>query len=510
MAQPKLRVLVDLSMALRGYCGIAQDVRLLYKMLALCPDVEVTGLVYHPRKFSPLHTFLRPDAARADRLANQASFLWALSEAEIKWPDLWPLRALKQLHYFAKTFCTGRAHWDRLDTETFWSVIWRLLFSPTLSPHDLPLVREGDFRLSNLSNGMVYGRALLKGPPIKLDTRGYDFFIVQGSRPFRISPGTRQIVRHHDMIPVREPDTISSQLFIEWHHKAIRQSPSNAFYVCNSEPTRDDLTAMYPELKGRSTTIPCMLSDAYHGESNPDAIRPIIDLRRSAAAGVTPGRRLKRTPRYILSVATLEPRKNFVGLIRAFNALKVRSAADARVRNLKLVIVGSPGWKYEPILAAMRDMIRRGQLIHLENVAAEELRLLYTHAEAFVFPSMGEGFGIPPLEAMRCETPVVASDVPAHRWVLGDAALYCDPYDVAAIASTIQRLVASDESDALRDELVARGRERTKLYSLERCSRQWRDLLYRLKYADEAGTRPGGESRQAQSVKQPAVACTGS
>jgi glycosyltransferase involved in cell wall biosynthesis len=130
----------------------------------------------------------------------------------------------------------------------------------------------------------------------------------------------------------------------------------------------------------------------------------------------------------------------------------------------------------------MRELIHRGDLIHLENVSPEELRVLYTHSEAFVFPSLAEGFGFPPMEAMLCDTPVVVSDIPAHRWVMGDAALYCDPYDVASITSTVERLVASDESTALRADLIACGRKRVKLYSLDQCSDQWVDLLNRLKH----------------------------
>jgi glycosyltransferase involved in cell wall biosynthesis len=123
-------------------------------------------------------------------------------------------------------------------------------------------------------------------------------------------------------------------------------------------------------------------------------------------------------------------------------------------------------------------------------VPAEELRVLYAHAEAFVFPSHAEGFGFPPLEAMVCDTPVIASDVPAHRWVLGDAALYCNPYDSSSIAETIERVVASEESSALRAELVARGRERVKRYAFETCAPQWVELLYRLKEGSAAEHRP--------------------
>jgi glycosyltransferase involved in cell wall biosynthesis len=173
--------------------------------------------------------------------------------------------------------------------------------------------------------------------------------------------------------------------------------------------------------------------------------------------------------------------------------------------NLKLLVVGSPGWKFEPILAAMRGLVAAGDIIHLERVASDELRTLYARAAAFVFPSFAEGFGFPPLEAMQCGTPVIASDIPAHRAVMGDAALYCDPYDVPAMAAAIERLLASEESQSLRAELIARGLERVKLYSQERCVGQWVELLERLKYGWVGGDdRAAGHAPESPAFKQAA------
>jgi len=483
-----IRVLLDLSMASRGYCGIAQDVRLLYKTLALCPNVEVTGLVYRPQKFARGHRFQRPLAARSERIANQAKFLWKLSEPGVTWPTFRPARMLQQLRAVSSTFAARTASLDPLDTAKFWPVLWRLLFSQTLPPDDMPLVEQGRFLLSNLSDGMVFARTFTRRAPIRLDTTGFDFLIVQGPRSFRTSPGTRQIVRYHDMIPVLEPDTMGNPLVITWHNRAIREN-REGYFVCNSQPTCDDLTRIHPTLSERSTTIPYMLSDVYRAEPNERLLRSIIQTRRSPASGPGPDRWLPRDLRYIMTVSTLEPRKNYLGLIQAFKQLK---AAHSGMANLKLMIVGSPGWRYKPILEAMRSLVDCGDIVHLERVKSEELRVLYTHAEAFVFPSAAEGFGFPPLEAMSCDVPVIASDLPAHRWVLGDAALYCNAIEPASIAAAIGRLVTADEGAALRKSLVASGRQRVKMFSQERCGVQWQELLARLQ------TQPTAASTEAQ------------
>lgn len=481
MTPRKLRVLIDLSMAARGYCGIAQDVRLLYKTLATSPDIEVAGLVYHPRHFGPWHRFESPAAARADRVANQAGYLWALSEGAVAWPDLAPLRRWKQLQQLAAMACAPRVRLDRLEIEAFWEIIWRLLFSQTLSPDDRTLVQGRTFHLANLCDGMIYGRALVKLKPFKLDTHDYDFLIVQGPRPFRTSVETRQIVRYHDMIPLLQPDTMRTPLAIKWHHQAVRQSRDRAFFVCNSQPTRDALTMVYPELRDKSATIPYMVADAYYPDPCRQMVDRIIGRRQSTAAGAPVASAAGVCPRYVMCVSTLEPRKNFVSLIQAFNTLKGRAEPGSALEALKLVIVGGRGWKYGPILEAMRHSVARGELLYLDSVPVDEMRILYTHAEALVYPSHYEGFGFPPLEAMQCGTPVIASDIAAHRWVLGDAALYCDPHDVASIAAAIERLVASGESTSLREKLVDRGHQRVGRYRVDRCAREWTELLHSLR-----------------------------
>lgn len=471
MVRP-IRVLVDLSMTGRGYCGIAQDVRLLYKTLSECPEIEVTGLVYRPQKFARPHRF--SGATRRDqRIANHAEFLWKLSESSVQWSS-WRLRRLyEKAMAIGDTLLARRAQSEPLDTDKFWPTLWRLLFSQTLPAEDQPLVRNGKFLLSDISDGKVFARTFSRRSPLNVDTRGYDYFIVQGPRAFRPSPGTKLIVRYHDMIPVLEPDTMGNPLVISWHERALRENPG--YFVCNSEPTREDLVRVHPDLADRSSTIPYMLSHVYHGEPAGPSLRSILETRRSPACG--PGRPLRRAPKYLLTVSTIEPRKNYLALLQAFSQLKTR-AGDQK---LKLVIVGSPGWRYEPILAAMRPLVARGSVIHLEGVAASELRVLYSRAEAFVFPSTAEGFGFPPLEAMACGVPVVASNLPAHRWVLGDAALYCDPLQPSSIRSALKQLVFADDAALLRNKLIQRGRERAAIYSLENCGRQWVRLLEQLR-----------------------------
>lgn len=473
MMPRKIRILLDMSMACRGYCGIAQDVRLLYKTLARCPQLEVTGLIYRPQKFATSHRFRSANAPRADLLADQATFLNKLSDSGTPGDFRSLLGISTRVAAVSHTLTARPVRLAPLDAGMFAGTLWRQLFHQTLPPEDLPLIQQGRFVLSEMNDGMVFARGLSGRQPLAIDTRGYDFLIVQGPRPLRVSPGTRHITRYHDMIPVLEPDTMKHPWAIRWHQRAISQSRHSVF-VCNSDPTRSDLVGVFPELAERSTTIPYTRSDIFRHSPSPSMALSVLTQRRSPSTSQPPTRSL---PRYLMAVSTLEPRKNFLGLIEAFNRVKALAAVRQRVGRLKLVIVGGAGWKHDPILAAIRPLAARGELIHLEGVSSDELRVLYSHAEALVFPSHAEGFGFPPLEALQCKTPVIASDLPSHRWVLGDAALFCESNSVESIVEQIVRLIACDESAALRQSLLAGARRQIERFDIDRCAAAWTEFF---------------------------------
>ncbi|MBN1269572.1 MAG: glycosyltransferase family 4 protein [Kiritimatiellae bacterium] len=164
---------------------------------------------------------------------------------------------------------------------------------------------------------------------------------------------------------------------------------------------------------------------------------------------------------YLLMVGTLEPRKNVPFLVEVFEKL---GGFDG-----DLVIAGMRGWKYEPILQRIEVSPRRDRIRYLEYVREEDLPALYAGAQLFVFPSFYEGFGFPPLEAMACGTPVVASAAGSLPEVLGGAAELVEGFDADEWTARVGALLADR---ARCEQLRARGLEQAKKFRWEETARK--------------------------------------
>lgn len=153
--------------------------------------------------------------------------------------------------------------------------------------------------------------------------------------------------------------------------------------------------------------------------------------------------------KYILAVSSIDPRKNFAMLLQAFSML-----SDDTV---ELYIVGGQNAIYATSIKELCENIPAGKIKWLGRVTDSELKSLYANALCFVYPSLYEGFGIPPLEAMACGAPTIVSDIPPIREVCGDASLYINPLDKKDIAEKISLLVSNEK---LRNQLREKGDKR--------------------------------------------------
>jgi glycosyltransferase involved in cell wall biosynthesis len=177
--------------------------------------------------------------------------------------------------------------------------------------------------------------------------------------------------------------------------------------------------------------------------------------------------------RYLLSVSTLEPRKNLQRLLDCFLLLKEKPSN----RDLILVLVGASGWKSKRLEANLEELKGKG-LVFLQQVPRKVLPYLFSGAEVFIYPSLYEGFGLPVLEAMACGCPVVASRSSAIPEVVGDAGLLFDPMNVEEMAGNIQMVL---DDLGLRQKMARQGLDRAQLFSWEGAARKvmglYRSLL---------------------------------
>jgi glycosyltransferase involved in cell wall biosynthesis len=177
---------------------------------------------------------------------------------------------------------------------------------------------------------------------------------------------------------------------------------------------------------------------------------------------------------FILFVSTIEPRKNIPTLIRAFRQLLDDYHLDA-----SLVLAGREGWKVDEVFATIEELKVEDRVFCLGRVPTADLVSLYNTARAFAFPSFYEGFGLPPLEAMACGTPVVVSNVSSLPEVVGDAGLMVDPEEVEELTVALWRLMSDED---LRKDLIDKGLRRASRFSHEKMARETLAVYHRYEH----------------------------
>ncbi|MGH7267663.1 MAG: glycosyltransferase family 4 protein, partial [Candidatus Rokuibacteriota bacterium] len=227
----------------------------------------------------------------------------------------------------------------------------------------------------------------------------------------------------HDMIPCLLPHVVEDWFGAQ--HRAVLASIDRRrdWIVCHSMRTKADVCEITGTAPDRVFVTPLAAA--------PEVFRPEPDRDRIASVtarhGIPPGD-------YVLSLCTLEPRKNLPRLVRAFYAL----VESQRLHDLRLVLVGPLGWKAEPLFAALdAGPGLRERVVLTGFVPDEDLSAVYSGARVFVFPSLYEGFGLPALEAMQCGIPVITSRTGSLPEVVGPDALTVDPTDEAALAQAM-------------------------------------------------------------------------
>ncbi|MDH4208791.1 MAG: glycosyltransferase family 4 protein [Anaerolineae bacterium] len=256
----------------------------------------------------------------------------------------------------------------------------------------------------------------------------------------------RGVVTIYDLSFLLFPQGLQTwrRLYLRWGTARSAQAAERVIAI--SASTRRDLVALLNVPEDKVDVVPCGVDEDFQPIQN----RELLDELRAR----------RGLPQHmLLSVGTIEPRKNLVTLLRSYALLRDRIQAPP------LAIAGPQGWRYEEVSTAVRDLGLEEDVLFTGYVPREELPLWYNAADLFVYPSLYEGFGLPPLEAMACGTPVVTSNISSLPEVVGEAGLLVEPTDVEGMAEALYQGL-TDRS--LREELRGKGLQKAATFTWSR------------------------------------------
>jgi glycosyltransferase involved in cell wall biosynthesis len=261
--------------------------------------------------------------------------------------------------------------------------------------------------------------------------------------------GCASVVTFHDMTFFLYPQfhTLSKRwLFPIMIRSSARTSTAIAVV---SETTRRDTIKILNVPPGKIHTTPNGISPAF---------RKITDSTQMDACR----KKYNLPEKFILYLGTIEPRKNLPLLLRAYHQFVQENTSHP------LVIAGKRGWMYDQVLETVKKLRLETSVYFTGYIAREDLPVIYNLAEVLVYPSIYEGFGLPPLEAMACGTPVIVTEISTNQEHVGEAGFYFPPEDEMALVQALRTLLNNPD---LQADLSGRGRERARQFTWQNCAR---------------------------------------
>jgi len=263
--------------------------------------------------------------------------------------------------------------------------------------------------------------------------------------------GFQSVATIHDLVAFHHPHTIPMK-YAFYMRFLIKLMVSRAGgVITDSEFIRNEIIKMFHVDEKKVFAIPIAASEMFKPVEDKSRIEKLKELY-----GIN--------KRYFLHVGNIEPRKNLINLFRACDRIWERLGPD-----FQLVVVGKKGWLYKEIFDTLSGTKCAHDVVFTGYVYEEDIPALYSGADFFIFPSIYEGFGLPILEAMRCGTPVITSNVSSMPEVAGDAALYVDPRKTEDIAEKILELAYNK---TLREKMREKGFQQAAKFSWEKTARK--------------------------------------
>lgn len=262
---------------------------------------------------------------------------------------------------------------------------------------------------------------------------------------------SKLVVTIHDLIPLRFPEWFPQKIldsFRKTHAVVLKKAQ---IVITDSQNSKKDIVELMGVNEGKIRVILLGIDQAY---------RPLEDKKEL----LQHLRQYRINDRYILFVGGANENKNLIRLLQAYEIFRKNSSARH-----KLVLVGQRSWGYDRLLMEVKNLELQRDIIFTGYIPDEELLYIYNGADLLVYPSLYEGFGLPPLAAMACGVPVVAANTSSVPEVVADAGILINPYNVEELAQAIMNVL---NDSGLRENLIQKGLLRSKQFSWEKCARE--------------------------------------
>lgn len=250
----------------------------------------------------------------------------------------------------------------------------------------------------------------------------------------------------HDIIPSKIPDTVSPSYFKIYNENIIKIIERSNLIITVSNFSKEDISKNF-SVNPNKIHVTYLSHSKIYKPINKDICKNFLN------------KNYKIDFKYILFVGNFSPRKNILGLIRAFSKICNEN------KTINLIIIGVKGQSYETYLNECIKLKIKNRVIFTGFIKTSHLPYFYNNALCFIYPSIYEGFGLPPLESMACKTPVITSNLTSMPEILKDSALYINPYDLEDIYLKLNMLLNDND---LKNDLIKKGFEHSKNFSWEK------------------------------------------
>jgi glycosyltransferase involved in cell wall biosynthesis len=316
-----------------------------------------------------------------------------------------------------------------------------------------PLYIRGINKLANVTVNRIFGNKTINRDDLAA-AEIYHSPFYPFSEQIKSSNKLKKVITIYDLIPVLYPKFFQFQKD-GLIHNVLKSIDNNTWVTCISQATKNDLCNYLPSLDPSKVFVTHLAASVLFYRCEDQAMIENVRAKFNIPEG-----------QYVLSLSTLEPRKNIIQSIRCFTRL----VKEGNIKDLSLVLAGTKGWDFDGIFNEMASSPEiRERIIVTGYVPDHDLAPLYSGAMMFVYPSYYEGFGLPPLEAMQCGVPIITSNTSSLPEVVGQAGIMVDPNDADELCQAMLKIYNSAD---VRKKMFLDSMAQAQKFSWKRCAEQ--------------------------------------